>query len=66
MPGHTRSLIPASTDDEPSCSDALPHLRDLTPEEVFLRVCDRHGVTADTDLLDAFRLLLDEDEAVAA
>lgn len=37
-------------------------LRDLSPEEVFVRLCQERQVAADPELLNAFRSLLSEDE----
>ncbi len=40
-----------------------PRLADLSPEEVFLRLCQARGVAPDEPLLGAFRSLLSPDEA---
>lgn len=47
----------------PAPAAPAPRLADLSPEEVFLRLCQARGVAPDEPLLRAFRSLLSPDEA---
>ncbi len=59
-----RQFLPAGAEAEAERSPELPSLRDVTPEDVFRRLCEASGVELDGELLTAFRSLV-ADEAGA-
>ncbi|WP_158999296.1 exonuclease subunit SbcD [Pigmentibacter ruber] len=53
--------IPAKSDNNVLASKEAFSLKELTPEQVFLKMCDTYNEIVDENLLQAFRSLLNEE-----